>query len=155
MRFTWKKEFWKFIPGILQTSPNMPFPFWFCFVSFVSCVINLIHKYNYMMSPVDSSNKSPNWGWLLVSEMGFTKTSPTHWNMAKAVFRKRMRGHNDKLSMPSGYLVICDMKRQRRWCLLWKVEITYEILKWYIQLQKDWLIECAGCFRQWWLKWGD
>ena len=37
-------------------------------------VVNFIHKYNNVTSLEDYSSKSLNWGWQLVSKVGFTKT---------------------------------------------------------------------------------
>lgn len=49
---------WKLVSGFLQILPHVPFPF-ADFALYLFAVINLIHEYNYMLSPVNPSGELP------------------------------------------------------------------------------------------------
>lgn len=101
----------------------------FCFVSLT--VIKHGHEYTYMLSPVSLPSNSepgvvlrlPIW---LVSQVGFTRTTLTHWSMVKGLFGKRegWSGKTTNLCCLGGYETAAE--------LVSVVKAIYEILKWQI-----------------------
>lgn len=70
MHIQW--DLWKLASGFLWTSSNILFPF-SGLALYPLSTVSFIHKYNYMLNPANSSNKFPNKGWQLVSEVELLK----------------------------------------------------------------------------------